>query len=110
MYRVVMTDQRTADAFVESFKSNAALGRPPRPSSPEQAYNLIHQAISVFERRYQAEAMARRFPLGRFVATLKLSPGAGLCTARWGSQGHLSLWGEPLTLSQCAADIVQVVD
>jgi hypothetical protein len=106
----VQTDQQATQAFIDSFKSNAALDKPPRPNSPEQTYTLIHQGISVFERRYQAEAMARQFPLGNFVAALKLIPDVGLCTARWGSQGHLSLWGEPLTLSQCAADIVQVVD
>ena len=108
VFRLVASDQRDSDAFLNSFKSNAALGKAPRRRSPEQSYILIHQGVSVFERRYQAEAMASRFPLGDFVATLRLESGLGLCTARWGSKGHFSLWGEPLTLLRCVADIVRV--
>lgn len=111
VYRVVRSNDKDSDAFVDSFKSNAALGKPPRPNSPEQEYVLVHRAISVFERRYQAEAMARQFPaLGDFVATLRLPGGVGFCTARWGSEGHMSLWGESLTLAQCAVDIVRLTE
>lgn len=108
VFRVVATDDREAGAFIDSFKSNSALGKPPRPNSPEGDYLLVHQAISVFDYRYQAEAMARRFPLGDFVAALRLPGAQGLCMARWGSKGHLSLWGEALMLAQTAADIVRV--
>lgn len=90
--------------------SSYELGNPPRPNSPQQRYTLIHRAVSVFERRYQAAAMANAYPIGDFVATLRLPADQGLCTARWGSAGHLSLWGEPLMLAQSATDIVRVVN
>jgi hypothetical protein len=108
VYRVVATDDRDSEAFTRSFMSNHEQGKPPRPNSPEEHFTLIHQAISVFERRYQAEAKARQWSIGDYVARLPLPADAGLCVARWGSKGHLSLWGETLMLAQLAADIVRV--
>ena len=54
--------------------------------------------------------MAQKYPAqGDFVATIALAPDqGGLCTARWGAKGHMSLWGEPLTLLLCLTDIVRV--
>ena len=111
VFRVVGSEDRESEEFRRSFMSSYELGKPPRPNSPEQRYTLIHRAISVFERRYQAAAMASAYPIGDFVATLRLPAGqGGFCTAKWGSEGHMSLWGEALMLAGTTADIVRVVD
>ena len=113
VFRVVKSDLRDSAAFVDSFKSRFELGLPPRLGTPEEAHPLIHQGISVYERQEAAVETARRVrrvgrDIGGFVAELHLSPRTGVRILRWGARGHLTVWGEPLMLSQSTVDTIAI--
>lgn len=75
---------------------------------PQPGFGVLQ--VPAAHRNEAAVGEANAFPIGKFVATLRLPADQGICTARWGSEGHLSVWGEALMLAQSAADIVRVVD
>jgi hypothetical protein len=108
VYRVVATADRNEAAFVDSFKSSHALGLPPRQGSPEERFGLIHAGISCFNTRRQAERIAQRWGLGSYIAEVHLAPGAGICLAKWGSAGHMTVWADPVKLAAMTVDIVSV--
>lgn len=67
-------------------------------------------AVSMFDRRGVAPALARRVPkLGGHVATMELTPGLGICVAKTACPAHWSVWGRPVQLQSCiaAAEIVE---
>lgn len=108
VYRAVATDDRNSDAYLESFKSSHELGIPPRPSSPEERFRIIHMGISCFSTHRQAEKVARRWGFADYVAELHLPPDEGYSYARWGSRGHMTVWGDPVKLSETPVDIVRI--
>ena len=108
VYRVVTTDDRQSEDFVDSFRSSRELGIPPRRGSPEARFNLIHSGISCFNTHRQAEKVATKWGKGDFVAEVRLQPGEGICVAEWGSRGHVTVWADPVKLGDMTADIVPV--
>ena len=108
VYRVVATADRNDAAFVDSFKSSHALGLPPRQGSPEERFRLIHAGVSCFNTKRQAERIAQRWGLGSYIAEVRLAPGEGICFARWGSAGHMTVWADPVKLAAMTVDIVSV--
>jgi hypothetical protein len=109
VFRIVRTDNRGADEFVESFMSRAALDLPPRKGTPEDTHPLIRKGISVYDTRDAAEATARRFPaIGRFVAELRLTRDMGVRILRWGPRGHLTVWCDPFKLRDAVVDTIPV--
>jgi hypothetical protein len=109
VFRIVRNADLNALEFVQSFRSHAELGLPPRPGSPELTHPLIYQGISVYESREAAVETARRFPqIGGYVAELLISPDSGVRYLRWGARGHLTLWGEAVKLALTAVDTMIV--
>jgi hypothetical protein len=108
VYRAVETDDRAAETYLGSFKSSYELGLPPRRWSPEERFRIIHMGISCFATARQAERVAVRWSLGDYVAELHLPPDEGFSYARWGSRGHMTVWGDPVKLSETATDIVRI--
>jgi len=108
VYRAVETDDCEAPALVDSFKSSYELGIPPRRWSPEERFRVIHMGISCFSTARQAEKVAVRWGKGDYIAQLCLPADEGFSFARWGSRGHMTVWGDPLKLSETAVDIVRI--
>jgi hypothetical protein len=107
VFRIVRTDDVDMPEFAESSRSHAALGLPPR--GVEETHRLIYEGISVFESREAAGATARKYPrIGSYVAELRITPDTGVRYLRWGARGHLTLWGDPIKLSQTAVDTLFV--
>jgi hypothetical protein len=109
VFRVVRSTDRLSEAFIDSFKSRAELGLPPRPGTPEAAHPLIHEGISVYESYEAAAETARRVrrigrDIGGYVAELHIEAGTGVRFLRWGPRGHLTIWADSLMLSQSAVD------
>jgi len=108
VYRAVETDDREVPALVDSFKSSYELGIPPRRWSPEERFRVIYMGISCFSTARQAEKVAVRWGKGDYIAQLHLPADEGFSFARWGSRGHMTVWGDPLKLSETAVDIVRI--
>lgn len=108
LYRVVTTADTKADQFVDCFKSSDELGIPPRSGSPEERFCLIHNGVSMFETAQQAAKVAIKWGKGDYVARVRLEPGHGICVAKWGSQGHMTVWGDPVKLAGMTVDTVAV--
>ena len=113
VYRIVPTDDRDDPAFVDAFRSHRELGLPPRRHSPEATTPRIHEGISVFESKQIASEVelalrARGNTLGDFVAEVRLVSGQGFTLARWGSRGHLTIFGDAVTLSQAVTDTLPI--
>ena len=69
----------------------------------------MYDGISVFETAEAAIETARLFPrIGSYVAELHVGADTGVRYFWWGANGHLTLWGEPLTLAGTTVDIVPV--
>ena len=108
VYRVVESDDPASGDFLDSFRSSYELGLPPRRSSPEERFRAIHMGISCFSTARQAEKVAVRWGLGDYVAELLLPGDRGFRLARWGSRGHMTVWGDPVKLSEATVDIVRI--
>ena len=106
VHRNVKSADRASAALLESLRSNADLGRPPR--AQERDYPLIHSGISAWDRPEQAEANAQRFPaLGDYVAVVRLDPASAARYYYWGSRpGHLTVWADPLMILERIVDIL----
>jgi hypothetical protein len=109
VFRIVRTRDMDAAEFVDSFRSHAELGLPPRRGTPAESHPQIHEGVSVFESRQAAIETARRFPrIGSFVAELRIKPDSGIRYLRWGARGHLTLWGDAVKLALTAVDTMAV--
>jgi hypothetical protein len=107
VFRIVRTGDMTSPEFEDSFRSHAELGLPPRGA--EISHPVIYEGISVYESRDAAIATARTYPrIGSHVAELRLRWESGVSYLRWGARGHLTLWGDPLKISQTAVDTIAV--
>jgi hypothetical protein len=109
VFRIVRNADMDAPEFVDSFRSHAELGLPPRRRSPEEDHPLLHEGVSVFESRQAAIETARRFPrIGNYVAELRIKPDSEIRYLRWGARGHLTLWGDAVKLALTAVDTMIV--
>lgn len=107
VYRIVREPDPGSPAYADSFRSHAELGLPPR--GPEQSHPLVYEGISVFESREAAVETARKFPvIGSYVAELLVAAETGARFFRWGANGHLTLWGDPLKLAGATVDTIPV--
>ena len=112
VFRIVTTDDTDSVAFIDSFRSHAELGIPPRRGSPEIAHPAIHRGISVLDRRERAVATALKWrKLGDFVAAVRLDRVAGATYYIWERpRGHLTVWGDAVKLARATTDIVCVTE
>jgi hypothetical protein len=96
-YRIAKSDPPTPD----DFKSDEALGIPPRDADPETL--RLHSGVSAFATETQARNKARAYPwLGRFIVRLEIPKGAPIAIERTlVSRGHHTLWGDPTDLLRC---------
>lgn len=106
LFRIVVRNP----PLLDDFTSNEAKGRvPPRSLTEEQRRQW--SGLSVFERRDQAERLARRRAgLGRFIAELRLPSDGSISCQRTnlGSPGHYTLWGDPALILQCVVRVYPV--
>jgi hypothetical protein len=108
-YRIVRESRHENPALLDSLRSNYELGAPPRGLEVESA--LIHLGLSMYLKLAMATATAQRWPrIGRHVAEVHLTPNNGFCYAATAQPGHLTVWGRPLQLLACVADILPVGD
>jgi hypothetical protein len=106
-YRIVKSLHRSDPVMLDVFRSNYERDARPRGLEVESA--LIHFGLSMYLERDMAAATARRWPrLGRHIAEVRLEPGNGFCWAHTAQPGHVTVWGRPLQLLACIADILPV--
>ena len=104
-YRIVKSVHRSDPAMFDSFRSNYELGSHPRGLEAESA--LIHLGLSMYLEPEMATATAQRWPqIGRRIAKVHLEPNNGFCYANTAQPGHITVWGRPLQLLACVADIL----
>jgi hypothetical protein len=107
LYRVVRGRTQGAPGVLDSMRSNYELDAPPRGVEREAA--LIHFGLSMFTTFDAAADRAQRWPrLGSHVARVRLEPGNGFHLAETGARVHRTVWGRPLQLLACVADILTV--
>jgi hypothetical protein len=107
VFRIVRLPDAMANDYVESFKSHFELGIPPR--GPEQSHPLVYEGISVYDTYEAAASTARKFPtIGSYVAKLMITAETNARYFRWGPPGHLTLWGDSLTLAHTTVDTISV--
>lgn len=107
LFRIVRTDDRETTQFADSFRSHYELGAPPRRA--ERRSTVVHMGLSTYRSGSQAAGTARRFPaIGTHVARLRLHGGRGVNLADTGHPGHVTIWGDPLTLASCVVEISPV--
>jgi len=109
-YHVVRTRDREHPDFLTSFRSRIALGLPPRTWTQEGANPEIADGISAYMTGEAAQetaraANARGRGFGEYVAEMRLTGNSGIEIVEWGANGHLTIWGDPLILSQTVTDI-----
>jgi hypothetical protein len=108
-YRIVKGIHRSDPLMLDTFRSNYE--RNARPRGLEVELALIHFGLSMYLERGMAAATAKRWPrLGRYLAEIRLEPGNGFCWAHTAQPGHVTVWGRPLQLLDCIADILPVGD
>ena len=108
-YRIVKSVHSNDPVIVDSFRSNYELDALPRGLEVEST--LIHLGLSMYLKPRMAIATAQRWPqIGRYIATVHLQPNNGFCYANTAQQGHITVWGRPLRLFACIADILPVGD
>jgi hypothetical protein len=104
VWRIVRSDSSEDPVFLNSLRSSYEMERPPR--GVELSASVIHRGISVFYEVGRARATAQRWPkLGDYIARIQLHPGNGFNYAVTGQPGHLTLWGDPVKLSEATVDI-----
>jgi hypothetical protein len=107
VFRITRTDDPHDETFVESFMSSAALDLPPR--HVEVTHPFTREGVSVYDAREAAEATARRYPkIGEYVAQLRLTHDLGVRYLRWGPEGHLTVWCDPIKLASALVDTISV--
>jgi hypothetical protein len=104
VWRIVRSDVAEDPVFLDSFRSNYELGSPPRRI--ENSAAVIHMGISMYLDRDTAVGTAERFPkLGGFLAEVDLADGRGFNYAFTGHRHHLTIWGDPVKLSEATVDV-----
>jgi hypothetical protein len=107
LFRIVKGSTRGAPAVLDSLRSNYERDAPPRGVERESV--LIHLGLSMFVTVDAAAERATRWPaLGTHIARLRLEPGHGFHFAETGARVHRTVWGRPLQLLACVADILPV--
>jgi hypothetical protein len=107
VWRIVRSDVPEDPVFVNSFRSNYELGSPPRRI--ENSATVIHMGVSMYLDREAAQGTAERFPkLGGFLAEVSLAGGRGFNYAFTGHRNHLTIWGDPVKLSEATIDVEPV--
>lgn len=108
-YRIVKGVHRSDPLTLDAFRSNYE--RDARPRGLEIELALIQFGLSMYLEREMAAATARRWPrLGRHLAEVQLEPGNGFSWSHTAQPGHITVWGRPLQLLSCIADILPVGD
>jgi hypothetical protein len=117
VYRFVHVDSVTDERLPCDFKSDRACGK--RARGRQAHIPELHDGMSVFRTRENAAARwadlaskARQevpgatIRVGHFIARVELRAGQGLAYEDLGSEdGHMTLWGGPLKLAACVAEI-----
>jgi hypothetical protein len=107
LFRIVRGGTQGAPGVLESLRSNYERDAPPRGVEREAA--LIPFGLSMFTTFDAAADRAHRWPrLGSHVARVRLEPGNGFHLAETGARVHRTVWGRPLQLLACVADILAV--
>lgn len=107
LFRVVKGSSRGAPGVLESLRSNYE--RDARPRGLERESVLIHLGLSMFVTFDAAADRATRWPaLGTHIARMRLEPGYGFHVAETGARVHRTVWGRPLQLLACVADILPI--
>jgi hypothetical protein len=108
-YRIVRSTHRSDPLMLDAFRSNYELDARPRGLEVESA--LIHFGLSMYLEHHMAKATARRWPrIGRHLAAVGLESSNGFCWAHTAQPGHITVWGRPLQLLACIADILPIGD
>jgi hypothetical protein len=115
VFRVTRSDDHTSQDFLDSFRSRAELGLPPRPGTPEQTHPQIHEGISVYDTQAAAVETARAVrragrDIGGYVTEVRLDHTVGARRFSWGARGHLTLWADSLMLAEAAVDTISIED
>jgi len=118
-HRLVKTLDRMDPGLIESFKSNAELGKPPR--GREEREPEVHRGVSMFKAHAQAverrqrilnrlirEGRADQLGIGDYVAMLRLV-GPDFCFEDRGGtpDGHMTIWGSASSLVTAVVEITQ---
>lgn len=107
VFRIVRSEHVEDPVLRNSFRSSFDLERPPR--GVERRSAVIHMGISVFREASPAIETARRFAkLGDYLAEVVLRGGNGFNWARTGPPKHLTVWGDPVKLSEAVSDITPI--
>lgn len=106
-FRIVRSDNPDDPVFLNSFRSHFELSQEPRHI--ERDSTVIHMGISVYSSLTPAHLTAQKWPkIGDYIAHLVLKSGRGFGFAQTGHPQHLTVWGEPIKLSEAVADISPV--
>jgi hypothetical protein len=107
VFRIVRGGSPQNPEVIVGLNSNYGRGFDPRGAEVSSA--LIHMGLSTYRVRDRAAGIARRWPrIGDHVAELRLRPEHGIWFAPTGEPGHVTVWGRPLQLLACVADILPV--
>jgi hypothetical protein len=105
LYRIVKGASRGAPDVLDSLRSTYERDAKPRGVEVESV--LIHFGLSMFVTFDAAAARAVRWPaLGSHIATVSLETGRGFHIAETGARVHRTVWGRPLQILACIADIL----
>jgi hypothetical protein len=107
LFRIVKGASVGAPDVLESFRSNYERNAHPRGLEVEST--LIHLGLSMFVTFDAAAQRARRWPaLGAHIAHVSLEPDNGFHIAETGASVHRTVWGRPLQILACVADILPI--
>jgi hypothetical protein len=107
VFRIVRGGSPQNPEFIAGLNSNYGRGFAPRGAEMSSA--LVHMGLSTYLVRDRAAGIARRWPrIGDHIAELRLRPEHGIWLAPTGEPGHITVWGRPLQLLACVADILPV--
>ena len=107
IFRIVRSALVDDPAFVNSLRSNYELGEEPR--KVERDATVIHMGISAYLEPGIAHGNAQRWPkLGDHVAEVRLQHGRGFNYAHTGHPLHLTIWADPIKLSEAVVDVEPV--
>ena len=107
VFRIVRGVSAQHPEVIEGLHSNYRRGFDPR--GIEVANALVHMGLSTYRARHRAVGIATRWPqIGNHIAELRLRPDHGIWFADTGEPGHITVWGRPLQLLDCVADILPV--
>ena len=105
IFRGVHVSDPDDPALASSFRSHYELQLPPRKWEKELA--IVHMGVSFFNDAAQVRRLCRSFPktVGEYVARVELVSNEGVNFALTAAKGHLTVWGDPVTLAQRVVEI-----